>query len=176
MHQQNHLVGASIAVLVIVLLLYRRLRSHFGRQIVKPGRLRARIVVLSCLAAVLVVDSINTPHLLEGLLAGLVGGGLLALVGLRLTRFERGPSGSSYVPNPVIGGALVLLLVGRMVWRMLIAVPAAVEHAVPVHGPMLGNSPLTLAVCGLTLGYHAVYYFGIVRRSGLLLPLGPEPV
>ncbi|MHC1480682.1 DUF1453 domain-containing protein [Frateuria aurantia] len=176
MPQQQHLVGAAITVVVIALLLYRRLRSHFGRQPVKLGRMRARIVIMTCVAALFAVNSISMPHLLAGLMAGLVGGGLMALVGLRLTRYERAPDAMYYIPNPWIGGVLTLLLVGRLVWRLLIAVPAAVQHAPPAHGPVLGNSPLTLAVFGLTLGYYAVYYFGIVRRSGQILPLGPEPI
>lgn len=176
MPQQQHLIGAAAAVIIVVFVLYRRLRTHFGRQPIRLGRMRIRIVIMSCIAALLAVNSISMPRLLEGLLAGLIGGGLLAVAGLRLTRYQRSEGVTYYTPNPWIGGALSLLLVGRLVWRFMIAVPAAVHHATPAHGPVLGNSPLTLAVLGLTLGYHAVYYFGIIRRSGQILSLGPEPI
>ena len=62
-----------------------------------------------------------------------------------------------------IGGALTALLVGRLAYRFIVM--GAFMHsgaAVPAHGPAPGDSPLTMAVIGLTLGYYLAYYAGIL--------------
>jgi hypothetical protein len=87
---------------------------------------------------------------------------LLGLLGLQLTRFERGADGADvYIPNPWIGGALSALLLGRMVWRLAVVLPQM--GTVAAHGaPAIGNSPLTLLVLGLIIGYYISYYAGLL--------------
>jgi hypothetical protein len=87
----------------------------------------------------------------------------LALLGLRLTRFERDASGGdAYYPNARIGGVLTLLLVGRLAWRLFVSMPQLQDQASAYHGPAMGNSPLTFAVLGLTIGYYIAYYAGLL--------------
>ena len=95
---------------------YRRVRRNIGRQPYQPGRMTFRIVLLTALAAWLLFAVHHATVLAAGL-GGLLGGVVLALVGLRLTRFESGPDGFFYIPNAYIGVGLSALFLGRLVYR-----------------------------------------------------------
>lgn len=157
----NLLIPAAMSPL-IGWLMWRRLRSYFGRQPVRRTRMMVRIVAFALIGGLLALNGLRDVRLLEGLLGGLAGGAMLGLLGLQLTRFERGADGADvYIPNPWIGGALSALLLGRLVWRFLIVLPQA--NVVAGHAPpAFGNSPLTLLVLGLMLGYYLSYYAGLL--------------
>ncbi|WP_132142460.1 DUF1453 domain-containing protein [Luteibacter rhizovicinus] len=146
--------------------IYRRLRSHFGRQPIRRKRMIARVAIFAVIACLMMLSGLQDIRLAEGALGGLALGGMLAWFGLRLTRFESGPDGDSYIPNPWIGGALSVLLIGRLVWRFTVLAPvfAGGEHVAQVNGPAPGNSPLTMLVIGLTIGYYVAYYSGLLLR------------
>ncbi|KRE94411.1 hypothetical protein ASG87_17545 [Frateuria sp. Soil773] len=142
---------------------WRRVRGSFGRQPIRRGRMVARIAILGALAVLCGLGGLQDVRLLEGLLGGLAGGVALGLLGLRLTRFERGADGAdAYIPNPWIGGALTVLLAGRIAWRFLVLTPAMGQSVAAAHAPQFGNSPLTLLVLGLTIGYYVSYYAGLL--------------
>jgi len=157
----NLLLPAVLAPLT-AFVVWRRLRSYFGRQPVRRKRMVTRIVIFAALGGLIALGGMHDLRLLEGLLGGLLGGALLGLLGLQLTRFERGADGADvYIPNPWIGGALSVLLVGRLAWRFLVVLPqmdAAAGHS----APPFGNSPLTLLVLGLMIGYYISYYAGLL--------------
>jgi hypothetical protein len=145
---------------------YRRVRGSFGRQRIRTRATTIRIAILSLLAIFAMTSGLMDVRLAEGVVGGLVLGGGLALVGLRLTRFESGADGTDfYVPNPWVGGALTALLVGRLAWRFLVLSPVVADGgAAAAHTAPPGYSPLTMAVVGLTLGYYIAYYAGILVR------------
>lgn len=158
-----HLISLAVMVPVMALLVWRRVRSQFGRQPIRRGRMLARIATFVLLGALVAWPGLAHPPLLEGLLAGALGGVLLGLVGLRLTRFDRREDGSDgYIPNPWIGGLLTALLIGRLAWRFLVVMPQ-LEAAPGVQaGPALGYSPLTMAMFGLLVGYYVAYFSGLL--------------
>ncbi|MET4675370.1 DUF1453 domain-containing protein [Luteibacter sp. ME-Dv--P-043b] len=172
------LAPAAIPFIVAPLMafaVYRRVRGSFGRQPIRTKRMTARVVIFALVACFAMLSGLQDIRLGEGALGGIVLGSALALIGLRLTRFESTPDGGDfYVPNPWIGAALTALLVGRMAWRFLVLAPV-VEGAVPMaaHTPPPGNSPLTMLVVGLTLGYYAAYYAGILLHHRRFKRLAP---
>lgn len=143
---------------------YRRVRGSFGRQPIRTKRMSVRVVIFALLACAMLTSGLQDIRLGQGALGGLVLGGVLAMVGLRLTRFDSTPGGGDfYIPNPWIGGALTALLVGRLAWRFLVLAPVFQGGAPAVaHTPAPGNSPLTMLVVGLTVGYYMAYYTGIL--------------
>jgi hypothetical protein len=146
---------------------YRRVRGNFGPQPIRRKRMIARIVVFVVLAGLLALSGLYNPMLLVGLAAGIAGGAALGMAGLRLTRFGQNERGVDvYIPNPWIGGALTVLLIGRLAWRFLVAMPQLQDPAIATHAPPMGNSPLTLAVFGLMVGYYLVYYAGLLVHHG----------
>nr|WP_245889748.1 DUF1453 domain-containing protein [Fulvimonas soli] len=153
------LVMAPLMALVV----WRRVRSQFGRQPVRRKRMLARIVVFGAIGALLALSGFRDLRLLEGLLGGVLAGAALGLLGLRLTRFERGADGADvYLPNPWVGGVLTALLVARLAWRFMVMMPAAAGSAAAASAPPLGNSPLTLLVFGLLVGYYLCYFTGLL--------------
>ncbi|MBP1474780.1 hypothetical protein J7I44_10765 [Frateuria sp. MAH-13] len=160
----NLLMPALMSPL-LAFMVWRRVRRQFGRQPVRRGAMITRVVILLAVTGLLSLAGVHDPQVLEGLAGGLLGGIALGLVGLRLTRFERGADGRDlYLPNAWIGAAVTALLVGRLAWRFLVLAPDAGHAgamAVPAV-PQLGNSPLTLLVVGLMIGYYVSYYAGLL--------------
>jgi hypothetical protein len=141
--------------------IYRRVRRNIGRQPLRPGRAKRSIVILSLISAVIVYASLQNINLLLGFGGGILLGVLLGFAGLKLTRFETTDAGHFYTPNTHIGVALSILFLGRMIYRMpvLLGAPAAPEH------PQAFQSPLTLFILGLTVGYYLVYQTGILIHN-----------
>ncbi|HEU4669772.1 MAG TPA: DUF1453 domain-containing protein [Dyella sp.] len=158
---------APVAIMVPVLgfAVWRRVRSQFGRQPIRRGRMQARIAIFAVVGVLMALGGLYNLRLLEGLAGGVVLGAMLGMLGLRLTRFERSADGSDgYIPNPWIGAVLTALLVARLAWRFLVAMPQ-MQH-LPAAGagapPAIGNSPLTLLVLGLLVGYYVTYFSGLL--------------
>ncbi|NID16274.1 DUF1453 domain-containing protein [Luteibacter yeojuensis] len=144
---------------------YRRVRGSFGRQPIRTKRMTVRVVIFAIVIGLTMLSGLQDIRLAEGALGGAVAGAALAiLLGLRLTRFEIGGDGADYyIPNPWMGGALSALLLGRLAWRFLLLAPAMAGGALTdAQGPAPGNSPLTMAIVGLTIGYYLAYYSGIL--------------
>jgi hypothetical protein len=143
---------------------YRRFHRNVGRQLVHSGRLVSGIVIFGVIAALLLVFCLPFPTMLAGLGGGLVGGAVLALVGLRLTQFEINASSPHYyTPNAIIGIALSSLLAARILYRM--GVIYLSDNSAPPTYPTLMQSPLTLILIGLTAGYYLAYNSGVLIRS-----------
>jgi hypothetical protein len=159
----NLLMPALVSPLV-AFMVWRRVRRQFGRQPVRRGAMIARVAILAAVAGLASLAGLHDPRLLEGLAGGLLGGIVLGLVGLHLTRFERGADGRDlYLPNPWIGATITAVLVGRLAWRFLVLMPhAGIAGPMAPAAPQLGSSPLTLLVAGLMIGYYISYYAGLL--------------
>jgi uncharacterized membrane protein YdjX (TVP38/TMEM64 family) len=143
--------------------MYVRLRRNIGRQALQPRRMTIRIVVLAVLTCALAGFSYLNLKLLVGLGFGLILGWPLAWVGLKTTKFETTAEGRFYTPNSTIGIALTVLFVGRIVYRVMVLVPAARNQALQQPGAAL--SPLSFFAFGLLAGYYIAYYSGVLMRN-----------
>ncbi len=155
----------SLALVPIMLLvIWRRVRGQFGRQPVRRTRMTVRIAAFAAIGLLASLAGFADIRLLEGLASGIVAGGALGMVGLRLTRFERTEDGGdAYVPNPWIGAVLTLLLVGRLAWRFSLLGPWSAVPAAPPSGTHAAwQSPFTMVVLGLLVGYYVSYYAGLL--------------
>jgi hypothetical protein len=145
--------------------LYRRFRANFGRQTVQTPRVVTRLVFLALVIGAVAFASMRSATVLEALAGGLVAGAALGLLGLRHTKFESDDKGSYYTPNSYIGGAVTLLFIGRIIYRMTViyTTPQVVAGGDPFTA--LNQSPLTVAMLMLTLGYYAMYSAGVLLKS-----------
>jgi hypothetical protein len=144
--------------------LYRRFRRTFGRQAVTPRRMVARMVLLGVVCGLLVGTSDLSPTTLGAAGAGLAGGIALALVGLRLTRYEVTAEGRFYVPNGWIGLAVTALFLGRLAGRLFTMserMAAVQAEGSPFAG--MQRSALTMGLFCLLAGYYVGYYAGVLR-------------
>ncbi|MHA6205861.1 DUF1453 domain-containing protein [Dyella soli] len=142
---------------------WRRVHGTFGRQPIRRNRMLGRIAIFSVIGGLLAWGAWHNPRVLEGLLAGVMAGAVLGLVGLRLTRFERDADGAdAYIPSPWIGGLLSVLLLARLGWRFMVLMPQTQDAAMAGGAPAFGNSPLTLVIIGLMVGYYIAYFSGLL--------------
>lgn len=156
---------------VVLLVLYRRLRRHIGRQPLQAWRVGWRLagVVIAAIALLLIglAGALAGSVAGLGVLAGLAGGAVLGSYGLRLTRFETTTDGRFYTPNPWLGIGLSALMIGRLAYRF-VAVRSVSQVALVGDSTALGllhRSPLTLAIAGLLVGYFLRYSLGLWRAT-----------
>lgn len=157
-----HLTNYLVMLPLLALIVWRRVSRQFGRQPIRRRRMIARIAILTILGGLLALSGLHQRALAEGLLAGVLVGAAIGLLGLRLTRFEVDPvKGDCYVPNPWIGALLTAVLLGRLAWRMLVLLPHAGGS-----GSMLptgyASTPLTMLAIGLLVGYYIAYFSGLL--------------
>ncbi len=165
-----HLTNYLIMLPLLAWIIWRRVSRSFGRQPIQRKRMIFRVVVFSIIGAALALSGLHQLVLAEGLLGGVLIGGAIGLIGLRLTQFEIDPvKGDCYIPNVWIGALLTVLLLGRLAWRLMVVWPqfqhgAVATDALGGAGQSFGNtsSPLTMLVIGLLVGYYIVYYSGVL--------------
>jgi Protein of unknown function (DUF1453) len=141
--------------------MYSRVRRMVGRQRLSRVRPWISVVLFPVLVALLAFVSRQYPAALSWLAGGLVIGVLLAVYGLRLTRFERTAQGLFYTPNPYLGVALSFLLVGRILYRIVEIYESGAPSAADLSH--FARSPATLAIFGVLAGYYVAYAIGLLR-------------
>lgn len=143
---------------------YRRIRGSFGRQPWRPVRTGVRLGLLALAAAMLGMAAVFVPGGALPVVGGAVVGGLLGLLALRHTHIGWHEGLRCYTPNPWIGAALGVLLVGRLAWRVG-------SGALTGGAAQMGQnaSPLTLGIGATLVGYYLVQGVGLalaMRRLG----------
>src|SRR4051812_1629253 len=93
----------ALLIPLIVWRIYSRVRRNIGRQRLRPGRLRFGAVAFALLIAAVALGTRWFPESLVGLGAGVAVAVPLALLGLRLTRFEISDGDKFYTPNAILG-------------------------------------------------------------------------
>lgn len=169
------LVSTVLIIAVVLWSIYRRVRRNIGRQQVTPIRMRWRIGILLVVGVLIAIPAFREFDLIGALLAGVVGGLVLAWFGLQGTKFETTPEGHFYTPHTYIGIAVSLLLVGRVLYRFITVYPLAQAASDAGANPFAAyqKSPLTLAIFGVVVGYYVAYYIGVLMKSGSA-PLPPK--
>ncbi|MEO8459469.1 MAG: DUF1453 domain-containing protein [Dokdonella sp.] len=167
----EHLNQYLIILPLLALIVWRRVSRSFGHQPILRKRMIFRIAVFAVIGCLLALSGLHQLALAEGLFGGMLIGGAIGLLGLKLTRFEVDPvKGDCYIPNPWIGALLTVLLLGRLAWRLLVVLPQ-MQNASAVAAPGAGmqfqpmgyaSSPLTMLVIGLLIGYYIVYFSGLL--------------
>jgi hypothetical protein len=154
-----------VFALLIPLALYRRFKRTFGRQPLVPARLIVRIAIF-LLIAVLLTASAHNFVLQE--LGGVGLGAALALWGASRTRFETENGRRYYVPHTYTGIAVTLLFVGRLIYRIAQSsgALAAAGDTAPTAGPKAAmQSPLTMGIFFVLVGYYVCYYSWVLWKS-----------
>jgi hypothetical protein len=115
------------------------------------------VCLFPLLVLLVALVSRHRPVALAALAASLALGGLLALYGLRLTRFERTAQGLFYTPNPYLGIALSLLLAGRILYRLVEVSAGNIPSSASAD---FLRSPITLVI------FYVGYAIGLLRWRG----------
>jgi hypothetical protein len=156
---------STIMVLVFVPLViwrvYSRIRRMVGRQRLSKIRPWITLTVFPLIVAMLALAGLRHPERLTLLAGGLAVGTMLAVYGMRRTKFEITPQGYYYTPNAHLGIALSSLFIARIAWRFfeIYVLNPDLEHDLQEFGA----SALTLGVFGLLAGYYVGYAIGLIR-------------
>jgi hypothetical protein len=168
-----------IFAVLIPLMIYRRLRRSFGRQLLRPTRMTVRMIILGVLGASLVPVMIRD---LNFALAGILGVGLgigLALWGASRTRFLTQEGQLYYVPHTYAGIVVSLLVIGRLAYRLSqVYSTRGFAHADPpgAGSAQLVQSPLTVGILCVLIGYYVCYYGWLLWKPKHVTPADAEPV
>jgi hypothetical protein len=172
---------------VVVWSVYLRLRRSFGKQRLRPVQLGFRIGLFLLIGCLLLPSVMHQTAYLESLAVGLIGGIALALWGASRTRYLREQGQLFFVPHTYTGLAVSLLFLGRLVYRF-VQVYAATGAAAALAGPpnpafaaaSIVNSPLTVALLYILVGYYVCYYGVVLWKSKHLtaeeLAVEPAPL
>lgn len=148
--------------------IYRRFRRNFGRQRLQPTRMGVRMAILGVIGVLLASTAPRSTAFLGAAAGGALVGALLALWAAGRTRFEMHRDQLHYIPHTVTGIAVFSLFVGRMVYRIFELYSAgAFAGTTP---PSMMQSPLTLALFFVLIGYYVVYYGRLLWKSKHLTP------
>jgi predicted alpha/beta-fold hydrolase len=161
-----------IFVPLVAFALYRRVKRTFGRQPITPKRMVARMILLSILSVVFLAWMPTA----KGFTAAAIGtslGGILAVYGLRHTRYDVTSAGAGYTPNPWIGMVVTALFLGRFAARMFSVYEARALSPSAASSPSFQRSPLTLGIFFLMATYYVAYYAGVLRKVRDLDMAGP---
>ncbi|HET7535624.1 MAG TPA: hypothetical protein VFJ90_04170 [Candidatus Didemnitutus sp.] len=154
-----------ISALIIALLIWRlqaRWKNYVGRQRFVPSRLIVFTAVFVTASVVVAILSLSHHLALEMFGCGLVGGALLSLVGLWLTRFEFTSDGTYFTPNSHLGVALTLLLGVQFIYRKVVMHVDPNSSAPP---PSIFDNQPVFVMLGVTAGYFIAYNVGVLIRG-----------
>ena len=157
-----------VFVLLLPVTIVQRYRVGTARRMARPWftRLNAGMIGFSAVLFLLAAALMNVwvPQAFLSAVAGIAGGGLLGLLGLRLTRWEPSSRGLHYTPHRPLVLLITVVVAARIFygfWRGW----QAWENAGP-GGSWLAASGAagSLGVGGIVLGYYFVYWSGVARR------------
>lgn len=156
----------TLALLFLVPLLvwriYSRLKKLVARQ--KSQLWRHRLVAFGVPALIVFLATTTKFDILplSSLGAGVLAGGWLGVLGIKLTRFEQVGKDYYFIQHRYLGLAITMLFIARLLYRgMEIYLNTRLD--VPVPPPPFGQSPLTMAAYGMVTGYYAAYAWGLLR-------------
>ena len=165
-------IGPFLIAALTVFVIYRRLRRSFGQQQLRRVRMQVRIAVLLIAGCLLLPVAWRSTEFLSAVLAGVAAGVALALWGAARTRFLKIDHQLYYVPHTYTGIAVSLLFLGRLVYRFVQVSGGSTAHAVgadsaaPAFAPAgMLQSPLTVALFFVLMGYYVCYYSVVLWKS-----------
>lgn len=147
---------------LLVWRIYSRLKKLVARQ--QSHLWRHWLVAIGFPALILFLATTTKFEVLplSTLGAGVLAGGWLGVLGLKLTRFEQVGKHFFFTQHRYLALAITMLFVARLLYRGM-EIYLNTRLAVPVPPPPFGQSPLTMAAYGLFTGYYATYAWGLVR-------------
>jgi hypothetical protein len=159
----------AIPALIILFVMYRRIRRTVGSQPYLPRRLRVRIGIFSVLGLLLLSLGLEQPILWAGDAVGAASGGALAVFAIRHSQFERRESGLYYRTHTGIQLAVVALLLIRVVVRFAkigsAATDPSADPANPAPMQTMAGDPWTSGMFFVLIAFYITYYLYILHRG-----------
>jgi len=155
-------------IALLPLALVQRYRAGTSRQLARGWLATVNVVGLAMSIVFFLtgaaMTSIWVPYALRYTVAGLAFGGMLGVIGLALTRWERGSRSLHFTPNRWLVLAITLLVTARVLygfWRAWQSWRSAIDGGSWV---IASGAAGALAAGALVLGYYLTYWIGVRRR------------
>lgn len=166
-----HLPAMAIAAPLLAFSIYRRVHRNISRQKLSAWRLWMRSGFLLIAFAALLRWPTFDAAIASAMCAGAAAGALLSRLGVQHTRFEQQADGQYYTPNLILGTAISLIFVARMIYRLIVIYPAL--QVASTQGASFSpqtvfagsRSAMTMALLGLVIGYFVGYCLGVLQRA-----------
>jgi len=176
----DHIVGTLVSFGIILFFIYRRFRRNFGRQKLRPGRLKFRIWVLGIVGLLLLVPAFFSPLRALATAVGLGIGVSLALWAAKHTRFEKQDDTLYYIPHTYTGMVVTALFLGRLLYKIVFLSSSMVSLATTDAAganpwdfggfSAISGNPVTRIVFFILVGYYCYYYWYVLNESEHLKP------
>lgn len=166
------LVFLAVILAGIVLLpfsLLQRYRVGTSRQQARGWLITINLLGIALSSAMFLAGSAITslwvPNAFAYSALGLLGGGLLGLLGLLLTRWEPTPRALHFTPNRLLVLAITLTITGRILYSFWRAWQTWSTAADRKEWLVTWGVAEALAAGGIVLGYYLAYWAGVRRRQ-----------
>ncbi len=174
------LLAPLLALVLAPVTLVQRYRAGTARRRARRwvALLNAGLSLLSAvfLLAFAALATMWVPHAGLAALAGVVVGGILGLLGLRLTRWDATTDVLHYTPHRWLVLGVTLVVSARLVYGLWRGWVAWWQYGGTSTWLAAAGLPGSLAAGALVLGYTFVFWAGISRRTRLAAPRpGPRP-
>ena len=150
------------------LILIQRYRVGTSRRLVRPWFVGLNLLLMALSALLFLagagVTSYWVANAFTGAALGLLGGALLGMLGLGMTRWEPTAATLHYTPNRWLVFIVTFAVTARVLyglWRSWSVARAGVSGAPVV---LAFGIPESLAVGGLVIGYYLTYAIGLRSR------------
>jgi hypothetical protein len=167
-------IAPFFVAILVLFVIYRRFRRSFGQQPLRPVRMQVRIVLLLVIGCLLLPAALRSSAFISAALAGIAAGVALAAWGAARTRYLRISGQLYYVPHTYTGIAVSFLFLGRLIYRLtqVFGTVHASQAAAAVDSAAQGfaqagvlQSPLTLGLYFVLMGYYVCYYSMVLWKS-----------
>jgi len=183
----NNLQTALPIIIVGALLvwsIYRRARRTVGLQLLQPQRLRNRAILFGVIAIVLLSEALVSPFMVLLDAIGVVLGAVLVYVSIRTTEFQQQGEKVYYRPNMWVGVSLIVILVGRIAFRLVFAYDSIEKTATQPHAANgasalqagYANDPYIISVFFVLCTYYIGYNLWLIYKHRQLRAPGKENV
>jgi membrane protein CcdC involved in cytochrome C biogenesis len=162
----QHIGQAAIPVILILFIVYRRIRRTVGSQPFQPRKLKVRVGIFVAVGLLLLATGFLHPILWAADAAGLIVGGALAWLAIRHNQFEWRDNSLYYRTHTAIQAIVVALFVGRIAYRFLFA-GQQMSNAGDNQAQMqtYTRDPWTAAVFFILVAFYVGYYSYILRQG-----------
>ncbi|WP_336772373.1 sporulation protein [Paenibacillus sp. MMO-58] len=169
----NQIGSYIVPLLIILFVVYRRLKRSVGFQPFKPSRLKMRIGIFSIIGILLLASGFPHPAIYISDAIGIACGAVIAYYAIKHSRFEQREDTLFYRTHVGIETLVVLLFIGRIAFRIIEMFgtggttamnPAALNNET-AQMQQYTNDPLTAATFFLLVAYYIGYYTFILRKS-----------
>ncbi|MGO0059166.1 hypothetical protein ACTID9_03980 [Brevibacillus fluminis] len=158
----------AFPALLIIFILYRRIKRSVGFQKFAPRRMRFRMVIFAIIGLLLLVAGYVHPILYLADAAGIACGILLAFFAVRHCTFEwRGPD-LYHRTHIGIEMAVLALFLGRIAFRFAFMFSPAGQAALandPTQMQQYSRDPWTAFVFFILVAYYIWYYRFLLKEG-----------